>query len=66
MTVLDLLWRCPDAGAWTELVREQCRLSLACVLKRLADWEGQEGLVTSKGMYGVKKREAQGPSMNES
>lgn len=32
----------------------------------LADWEGQEGLVASKGMYGVKKREAQGPSMNES
>lgn len=29
-------------------------------LKWLADWEGQESLVASKG---VKKREAQGPSV---
>lgn len=53
--MLDLPWRCPDARAWEELVREPSGLRLVCVLKHLASWEGQEGLVASREMNGVER-----------
>lgn len=31
MTVLDLFWGCPDAGAWKEQVREQSGVSWVSV-----------------------------------
>lgn len=52
--MLDLPRRCPDAWAWEELVREPSGLHLVCVLKHLARWEGQEGLVASREMNGVE------------
>lgn len=52
--MLDLPWRCPDARAWEELVREPSGLRLVCMLKHLASWEGQEGLVASREMNGVE------------
>lgn len=36
------------------MVREPSGLYLVCVLKHLANWEGQEGLVASREMNGVE------------
>lgn len=56
------LWRRRAAGA----LKEPGSGCSGCPLKRLADWEGQQGLGASKGVKaecGVKKQEAQGPSV---
>lgn len=36
------------------MVKEPSGLHLVCVLKHLANWEGQKGLVASRKMNGVE------------